>query len=110
MVSEPRPRPVTTPVAETRATLEGSDRVDQATLPLRSWVVPSLKCPVAMICCRAAKGTVGLPGARVSVCRTAAVTLRVAALLFILPRDAVMFVLPGSVPAVARPCVPGDPL
>lgn len=66
---------------------------------VRAWVLPSLKCPVAVNCCVALCVIVGLAGVTVMDCRV--LTLSVVEPLTV-PEDAVMVAVPSLV-AVTMP-------
>jgi hypothetical protein len=74
---------------------------DQVAVLVRFWVLPSVNVPVAVNCCVAPNGSVGIAGVTTIETKTAAVTVTVVEPL-IVPEVAVTVVLPTAVP----PAVP----
>src|ERR1700722_15330509 len=99
MVKVPPPAAVTRPVEEMVATAGVVE--DQATLPERFCVLPSLKVPVAVNCCVAFLASARFAGVTVTVFSVAAVTVR-AAVPVMAPAVALIIEVPADL-AVARP-------
>jgi len=106
MLELPVAMQVVKPALPVALLVDATEILDEAhcTMPVTSWVLPSLKVPLAVNCWMLPTGAVGFAGLTVMPVKTAVETVSTAELLTTEPSVAVIVVEPGASPA-ARPAL-----